>query len=682
MLLGRVFKIATVAAVAFSAILTSTTASNAVTTPDSPLIARGVKIGAFAPTSPYDGGLASVNALESDIGRRVDVLNWFKKWGDPSSGSFTYGNYGTMAQLTNASRDGRTPMITWEAWGLGDSYSSSNYMPSRIASGEYDGYITQMAQGMKDFGKPVYIRMMHEMNGNWYPWSSEGGDSYIKAWQHTVDVFRNTGATNVKWVWAVNNVDAPSTNDMEYYWPGSNYVDVIGIDAYNCSVNKGWQSFKDLINDAYNRTASLDDSKPVWVTELGTCEPDSTITNSQGKTKADWYVDAFNSKGLSRLETIMFFNQNTRKDWTLSSSPEVAPTIKSILENMPNWVAPPQGTTITVTPKAPTNIIINRTYYSAKISWTGSSEANGYVIKKDGDILAYTTQTSYTDESLNSTQTYTYSIAAVNGNNTSSYTPDVASKPNDIILMADSSGSAAYLKFNSTAGNTYNILINNIVTQTVTASDVSTTVTVKNLKPNTYYTFQITDPDSTSVSDKKSLTTAPPSPTITSGKLYSLKTVISWRGVANAAAYNVYRDGQLIKTVPSNSVSYTDLDVASGTSYNYSVRSVSGSGRMSFPSNIINIWTIPSYPTTLTASKTLNQTATVSWSAVTNATSYALYRSDSLFPIKIIDNKLNTYEDTTVTAGQKYSYSIRTISNIGGVIRYSQPSPPTQVLNF
>ena len=655
----------------------------ALVTPDSPLIARGVKIGAFAPTSPYNGGLDSVNALESDIGRRVDIINWFKKWGDPNSGSFTYGDYGTMAQLNSASSDGRLPMITWEAWGLGESYSSSEYMPSRITSGEYDAYITQMAQGMKDFGKPVYIRMMHEMNGNWYPWSSEGGESYIKAWQHTVDIFRQTGATNVKWVWSVNNVDAPSTNDMEYYWPGSNYVDVIGIDAYNCSVNKGWQSFQDLIIDAYNRTGALDSTKPVWVTELGTCEPDATVANSQGKTKADWYVQAFNTKGLPRLDAVMFFNQNTRKDWTLSSNPEVAPTIKSILENMPNWVAPPQGTIEDVTPSVPSNVNVSRTYYATKISWTGTANTNGYIIKKDGDILAYTRQPSYTDYGLNSTQAYIYSVASVNGNNTSAYTQDIVSNPNDIILMADSSGTAAYLKFNSILGNTYNIMVNNMLNQTFTATNATTIMTVKNLTPNTYYTFQIVDPDSTSVSDKKSLTTAPPPPTITPNtNLYSLKTLFSWRGVPNATSYKIYRDNQLIKTVPSSIVSYVDLEVQPGNLYKYTVRSVSGSGKMSFPSNTLNIWTVPTAPSTVTAEKTLNQTGTISWSSVNNASGYAIYRSDSTNPIKIVDSSITSYEDTKISQGQSYSYYVRTISNINNVTRYSQPSISTQSLTF
>lgn len=79
------------------ALLTVSTNVNAVALQvddPSPIIANNVKIGAFAPPSPYDGGLTAVNNLENSLGRKIDIVSWYKSWGE-ESGQFTYGYYGT-----------------------------------------------------------------------------------------------------------------------------------------------------------------------------------------------------------------------------------------------------------------------------------------------------------------------------------------------------------------------------------------------------------------------------------------------------------------------------------------------------------------------------------------------------------------------------------------------------------
>ena len=75
----------------------------------------------------------------------------------------------------------------------------------------------------------------HEMNGNWYSWGyqHESPATFVAAWRHVVTIFREQGARNVTWLWTVNIVDGLSdVTDPAPWWPGSSYVNWVGIDGY------------------------------------------------------------------------------------------------------------------------------------------------------------------------------------------------------------------------------------------------------------------------------------------------------------------------------------------------------------------------------------------------------------------------------------------------------------------
>ena len=74
------------------------------------------------------------------------------------------------------------------------------------------------------------------MNGPWYSWgwTHTRAKVFVAAWRHIVDVFRQQGASNVIWLWTVN-VDPPNDNAIQNparWWPGSSYVNWVGIDGY------------------------------------------------------------------------------------------------------------------------------------------------------------------------------------------------------------------------------------------------------------------------------------------------------------------------------------------------------------------------------------------------------------------------------------------------------------------
>ena len=84
---------------------------------------------------------------------------------------------------------------------------------------------------------PVIWRPLHEGAGNiyeytggkaWFWWGASGAAAYKALWIYMFDYFKNQGLNNLIWVWTTQ------TKDNAFY-PGDNYVDIVGRDIYNKS---------------------------------------------------------------------------------------------------------------------------------------------------------------------------------------------------------------------------------------------------------------------------------------------------------------------------------------------------------------------------------------------------------------------------------------------------------------
>ena len=294
--------------------------------PASASAAKRLLFGMHTPGDPLAGNTKGIDTLERDLGRRIGIVSWFQNWDD------LYSSQVQPEVFDAVIKSGRIPLVTWEPWLAKGGVIQSNYRLSDIAGGRYDDYIAKFARGLKALGATIYLRPMHEMNGDWYPWAGlvngNTPELFKHAWQRMHDVFVQQGATNVKWVWSPLQEDVPQTtvNRFERYYPGQAYVDVFALDGYNFGANfphfRGWRSFRAVFAAAYARLTRMG-PQPVWIAEVGSA--------AEGGDKGAWVRDMFRSApAMRRLEAIVWMDTVSKEegDWRARLPLGVAPAFR------------------------------------------------------------------------------------------------------------------------------------------------------------------------------------------------------------------------------------------------------------------------------------------------------------------------------------------------------------------
>jgi hypothetical protein len=285
-------------------------AASAVTRPVVPVSAlkdpRGKFFGVEADGAP--DSIGPVTTIATSVGVSPNLIGQYVTWGRP---------FDTMA-ATNALNSGALYYMVWEP-----------FSPSvaSIAGGASDAYITQFAQAVHAFGKPVALSFGHEMNGNWYPWGVKQTTAaqFKAAWRHIHDLFTQAGATNVVWVWNPNVILALPDVQLEPYWPGDSYVDWVGLTAYFGVA--GPHTFDGLYGATITEVKQFT-TKPFIIAETAvqTSASDLASINSLiGSIKDNSDVLGF-----------VWFNYNKLGvDWTLEGRPQVRAAVASALSGIP-----------------------------------------------------------------------------------------------------------------------------------------------------------------------------------------------------------------------------------------------------------------------------------------------------------------------------------------------------------
>jgi hypothetical protein len=208
--------------------------------------------------SVYSGeSTASGESYTAAVGKHPAVFGDFVTWGESIHFAFD-----------TAIADNSRLMLHISTAGVG---GTSVITPAAIASGDGDAYLLSLSAEIHQYGEPVYIRLLPEMNNANNPYSgfnadgSSRGPSYSpatfkQAWRRVVVILRggpvsaiNTtlgalglapvqGAAGspmiprspIAFVWTPETAGTPNVPQQAAaaYYPGNAYVDWVGTDFY------------------------------------------------------------------------------------------------------------------------------------------------------------------------------------------------------------------------------------------------------------------------------------------------------------------------------------------------------------------------------------------------------------------------------------------------------------------
>lgn len=249
-----------------------------------------------------DVTLETIEEFERMVGKHQAIIASSSYWGEQTFPS---------ENLNIIWRHGSLPLLFWSPW---DKPYEQDRGPDRfsltaILAGTWDAYIDKWADGAREFGHPIIVVFGNEMNGSWFPWSGtyygadewdkernnwKGPETYRQAYRHVVDRVRARGASNIQWMFHTNNYSYPldTWNFAPAYYPGSGYVDWLGLSVYGQQFNdEANPDIPSLVDWPYKEMAGLDPNKPIMIAEWATGDfPFSS--DEHGMRKPEWIKQA------------------------------------------------------------------------------------------------------------------------------------------------------------------------------------------------------------------------------------------------------------------------------------------------------------------------------------------------------------------------------------------------------
>lgn len=205
--------------------------------------------------------------------------NWFRGRSFPLTTTTWIRDAGSLAYIrlmlrSDAEQDHAEPTFTLD----------------RIINGDFDNDLRAWARDARDFGSPLIAEYGTEVNGEWFSWNGiwngggttdgygdpteyDGPERFRDAYRHIIQVVRGEGASNITWVFHVDDEDVPDENwnRLEHYYPGDEWVDWIGVSVYGAGTPMDTECarFRDDMDAVYPRLTALSADKPIVLLEFG-----------------------------------------------------------------------------------------------------------------------------------------------------------------------------------------------------------------------------------------------------------------------------------------------------------------------------------------------------------------------------------------------------------------------------
>ncbi|MCM1132439.1 MAG: dockerin type I domain-containing protein [Ruminococcus flavefaciens] len=307
---------------------------------------------------------------QNDDGSTDRAIDWVKNKNGIATASFHLNVPNDFASYTL----GTTLDFAKTTYSQNTDFSPSKAATEGTKENEY--YLDALEVLAKEFkkleaeGVPVLWRPLHEAEGgggetgSWFWWGREGSEAYKELWKYTYKTLTETyGCHNLIWVW--NSYNYEYSQD---WYPGDEYVDIIGYDKYNCT---DWSTGSAVIkhNDSaisstfYGIMEKYDSAKMVAMAENDSF---STVDNLTSE-KAGWlYFMTWYDGGSPDINFVSDPRFNTEQDTIDMYQSEYCITLDELpadlytketpkpdpIETKPTTTADPSKTTTTVTTEA------------------------------------------------------------------------------------------------------------------------------------------------------------------------------------------------------------------------------------------------------------------------------------------------------------------------------------------
>jgi hypothetical protein len=241
---------------------------------------KGAYVGAWIKPDAltHVGRLEAVDGLEKNLGRRLAIVNTYRRF-DQLVGT---------ASDREFLAEGATLMISWAT---GDNRS--------ILDGEHDRLIRQQARAIRALNRPVLLRVRWEMDRPNLRATMWSGEDYIAAWKHVRSIFRAEHAMNVSWVWCPT-AEGFIRGDAPAFYPGNDQVDWTCVDVYAGTV---FQPIGRLMGPFLQWAAQR--PKPIIIGEFGVAK----AWGSAGR--AAWLRDAQRTfKANRQIKAVAYFESD------------------------------------------------------------------------------------------------------------------------------------------------------------------------------------------------------------------------------------------------------------------------------------------------------------------------------------------------------------------------------------
>ncbi len=270
---------------------------------------------------------ALLKAAEDELGVTFGVVRVFARWdtGFPDGEHLEIMNSGHRLHLSVRPRTDSRDVVMWRDMAAAEPGSS---IYSEMEA--WADRAIQMPPGS-------YFTLNHEPETRDSAGNGEAAE-FVAAWQAFTTIMRERGGDHIKMTWVMTG-GAFSDDRANQWYPGDEWVDVVGVDPYNWYLCQGterdWRSFETLVNPALDFAEAHD--KPLVVPEFASAEDKNDPAR-----KAAWMRDAALTLATPRyeagIEFVAWFNVHDSGypdcDWNYDSSSESTEAFADLMSSL------------------------------------------------------------------------------------------------------------------------------------------------------------------------------------------------------------------------------------------------------------------------------------------------------------------------------------------------------------